>query len=131
MQTNFIYAFSPVASAPTGLTAVQEGPTGIRVSWTPPTPLGNTTGYRIYSSDGSSGYDDIDSSGYYSDGSSGSEDVTGGSTDNLLLTDLQSGATYDICIVGTSDHLPSDIVKYSNVFISLGKHIILSFHLFE
>ena len=81
----------PVASAPTNLTAVQEGPTGIRVSWTPPTPLGDTTGYRIY----------------YSGGSSGSANVSGGSTDNHLLTGLQNGASYTISIVGTSDHLPS------------------------
>ena len=95
---------SPVAPAPTGLTAVQEGPTGIRVSWTPPTPLGDTTGYRIY----------------YSGGSSGSVDVSGGSTDNQLLTALQNGASYTISIVGTSDHLYSNRVEYSNIII-LGK----------
>ena len=65
-------SFLAVASAPTGLTAVQEGPTGIRVSWTPPTPLGDTTGYRIY----------------YSGGSSGSEDISGGSTNSHVLTGL-------------------------------------------
>ena len=95
---------STVASAPTGLTAVQEGPTGIRVSWTPPTPLGDTTGYRIY----------------YSGGSSGSVDVSGGSTHNHLLTGLQNGASYNISIVGTSDNFYSDLVEYSNV-IKLGK----------
>ena len=84
--------YSAVASAPTGLTAVQEGPTSIRVSWTPPTPLGDTTGYRIY----------------YSGGSSGSEDVSGGSTHTQLLTGLQNAATYNISIVGTSNHLHSD-----------------------
>ena len=100
--------YSAVALTPTGLTAVQVGPTGIRVSWTPPTPLEDTTGYRIYYSDGSSGYDDIDSSGYYSDGNSGIVNVTGGSTHNHLLTGLQNGATYNISIVGTSNHLHSD-----------------------
>ena len=74
----FISILPPAASAPTNLMAVQEGPTGIRVSWTPPTPLGDTTGYRIY----------------YSGGSSGSVDVSGGSTDNHLLTGLQNGANY-------------------------------------
>ena len=78
--------------------AVQEGSTGIRVSWTPPTPLGDTTGYRIY----------------YSGGSSGSVNVSGGSTDNHLLTGLQNGANYTISIVGTSEHLPSDRVDYQN-----------------
>ena len=80
-----------MASAPTNLTAVQEGPTGIRVSWTPPTPLGDTTGYMIY----------------YSGGSSGSVDVSGGSTTSHLLTGLPSQSNYSIFIVGTSDHLPS------------------------
>ena len=78
--------------------AVQEGPTGIRVPWTPPTPLGDTTGYRIY----------------YSGGSSGSVDVSGGSADNYLLTVLQNGASYTISIVGTSQHLFSDHVEYPN-----------------
>ena len=78
--------------------AVQEGPTGIRVSWTPPTPLGDTTGYRIY----------------YSGGSSGSVNVSGGSTDNHLLTGLQNGSDYTISIVGTSERLPSDHVDYPN-----------------
>ena len=77
--------------------AAQEGPTGIRVSWTPPTPLGDTTGYRIY----------------YSGGSSGSVDVSGGFTDNHTLTGLQNGASYTISIVGTSDLIPSDRVNYS------------------
>ena len=85
------------ASAPTNLMAVQEGPTGIGVSWTPPTPLGNTTGYRIY----------------YSGGSNSSVDVSGGSRNNSLLSDLQNGANYMISIVGTSDHLPSDLVNVS------------------
>ena len=97
----YFHLLYTVASAPTGLIAVQEGPTGIRVSWTPPTPLGNTTGYRIY----------------YSGGSSSSEDVSGGSTDNHTLTELQSGANYNISIVGTSTHLPSDSVKYPNAIL--------------
>ena len=76
--------------------AVQEGPTSIRVSWSPPTPLGDTTGYRIY-------YSDSDSSD--------SVDVSGGSTDNYLLTSLQNGDSYTISIVATSQHLPSDSVN--------------------
>ena len=71
--------------------AVQEGPTSIQVSWSPPTPLGDTTGYRIY----------------YSGGSSGSVNVSDGSTDNYLLTGLQNGESYDISIVAISQHLPS------------------------
>ena len=102
----FISVLLPAASAPTNLMAVQEGPTGIRVSWTPPTPLGDTTGYRIY----------------YSGGSSGSVDVSGGSTDNHLLTGLQNGASYTISIVGTSEHFFSDRVDYPNS-ITLSKFL--------
>ena len=93
---------SPVASAPTNLMAVQEGLTNVRVSWSPPTPLGDTTGYRIS----------------YSGGSSGSVDVSDGSTNIHTLTGLMNGASYTISIVGTSQYLPSDIVE---VDIGLGE----------
>lgn len=84
--------------------AVQEGPTGIRVSWTPPTPLGDTNRYRIY----------------YSGGSSGSVNVNGGSKDNHLVIDLQNGATYTIFIMGKSKHFPSEHVDFPSS-ISLGE----------
>ena len=74
--------------------AVQEGPTSILVSWSPPIPLGDTTGYRIY----------------YSGGSSGSVDVSDGSTDNYLLTGPQNGESYTISIVAASQHLPSESI---------------------
>ena len=84
--------------------AVQEGPTSIRVSWSPPTPLGDTTGYRIY----------------YSGGSSGSVNVSDGSTDNYLLTGLQNGDTYNISIVGVSQHFTSNAAIVLD--ITLGKN---------
>ena len=85
---------SPGASAPSDVMAVQHGPTSIRVTWTPPTPLGDTTGYRIS----------------YTGGSSGSMDISGGSTDEYTLTGLQSVTTYTISIVGTSQDQPSSAV---------------------
>ena len=81
--------------------AVQEGLTSIRVSWSPPTPLGDTTGYRIY----------------YSGGSSGSVNVSGGSTNNSLLTGLLNGESYTVSIVATSQHLFSDALT-QNVTLS-------------
>ena len=75
---------------------VQEGPTSIRVSWTPSTPLGNTIGYKIY----------------YSGKISGSIDVSGGGANNHLLASLQNGASYTISIVGTSRHFFSEHVDY-------------------
>ena len=95
--------------------AVQKGPTGIQVSWTPPTPLGDTTGYRIY----------------YSGGGSGSVNVSGRSTNNYLLTDLKNGATYTISIVGISEHFFSDSVDYPNsIPLSelFSKYILLELH---
>ena len=71
-------------SPPSDVTAVQDGPTSIRVSWTPPSPLGHTTGYRISYTGG------------------GSVDVDGGNTNSHTLTDLINGQTYTISIVGTS-----------------------------
>ena len=83
--------FPPVTSAPTDLTAVQEGLTSIRVSWT---PSSGATGYTI---------------SYTGGGSSDSVTVSGGSTDERLLTDLVKEASYTISIVATSSQtLPSD-----------------------
>ena len=71
------------ASPPSGVTAVQDGPTSIRVSWSPPSPLGGTTGYRI---------------SYTGGGSSGSVDVDVGSTISHL-TKLNNGDVYTIIVV--------------------------------
>ena len=73
--------------------AVQEGLTSIRVSWTP--------------SSGASGY----TISYTGGGSSDSVTVSGGSTDNYLLTGLVMEATYTISIVATSQHFSSDPVE--------------------
>ena len=100
----FLYVpeHSAGTSAPSGLTAVQDGPTSILVSWSPPDPLGDTTGYRIDYTDGSS---------------SDSVTVIGGSTDNHTLTGLQNGATYTISIIATSQYLPSETVEVMNVHL--------------
>ena len=82
--------------------AVQESPTSIRMAWSPPTPRGDTTGYRIS----------------YSGGSSGSVDVSDGSIDNYLLTGLQNGVSYTISIAGISQHIASEVVEAN---INLGE----------
>ena len=84
--------------------AVQEGSTSIRVSWSPPTPLGDTTGYSIF----------------YSGGSSGSVYVSDGSTDNYLLTGLQNGDSYNISIVSVSQQVTSNAAIVLD--ITLGKN---------
>ena len=75
---------------PSDVTAVQDCLTSIRVTWTPPSPLGNTTGYRISYTGGG--------------GSSGSVDVDGGNTNSHTLMGLTNGETYTILIVATSSY---------------------------
>ena len=65
------------------MTAVQDGPTSITVTWT---PSSDATGYRI----------DYDGGGV-----GGSEELGADST-RLKLTDLTIGETYTISIVATS-----------------------------
>jgi hypothetical protein len=79
------------ASAPTNLTALQKGLTSVQVSWTPPSPLGDTLGYRIN----------------HVSNSSASMEIADGSTDTILLTQLQNRASYSISIIATSKHLSS------------------------
>ena len=93
------------ASPPSDVTAVQDGPTSIRVSWTPPSPLGDTTGYRIH---------------YTSVSDSGNETVSDGSTETHTLTGLVNGETYTISIVATSDNLPSESMT-ADMVVGLGK----------
>ena len=94
------------ASPPSGVTAEPEGPTSIRVSWTPPSPLGDTSGYRIYYT--------------RAGGSSESVDIDGGNTNSRTLMGLTNGETYTISVVGTSSSvLPSPPVSAGDV--ALGK----------
>ena len=102
MYTITIFFPLSVALAPTNIMAVQEDPTSVQVSWTPPTPLGDTTGYRIY----------------YSGGSSGSVNVSDSFTGLYLLDGLCNGASYTMTIVSTSEHLMSDEVE---TIVSLGE----------
>ena len=102
-----------VASPPTDLTAVQAGPTSIDVSWTPPTPLGDITGYIIY---------------YTNDDNTDSVDIDGGSTDEYTLSDLQNGDTYTISIVAiSSSDLPSESVL-ADMTVGLSESNILYYN---
>ena len=84
--------------------AVQEGPRGIRVTWT---PSSGADGYIISYDNGA--------------GNSGSMNVDDGNTNQEDLTGLQNGATYTISIVATSEtSLPSDSVA-ALMTVSLGK----------
>ena len=97
-----------MASPPSEAMAVQTGLTSIRVTWTPPSPLGNTTGYRISYTGGG--------------GSSDSVDVDDGNTNSHTLTGLTNGETYTISIMSTASPslglLPSAPVEAGAVALS-------------
>ena len=103
-----------VASAPTNLTAVQEGPTSIAISWSPPTPLGDTTEYRIFytGANSSSGSVTVSATGssFFSDASGSGDVMDSDLTDNYTLSGLHNGDTYSISVVALSQYLPSDTV---------------------
>ena len=85
-----------VASAPTNLTSeVQSDYTSVVLRWIPPDPLNDTTVYRVFYTGGTS---------------NGTVNVSGGSTNNTTLNDLEKGKMYNISIVGTSEHLFSESV---------------------
>ena len=86
-QNLLLYVYSSVSD----VTAVQDGPTSIRVSWTPSSS--DATGYRIHYTS--------------SRGDSGSEDVSGGHSDSYILTGLVKEDTYTISIMATSHTLSS------------------------
>ena len=88
----------PVAAPPTDLTASRSSSTTVEVSWTSPSPLGDTTGYII-------SYTNLLSE------ATDSVSISGASTDNYMLTGVSSTAEYNISIVGTSQHLPSNSVS--------------------
>ena len=87
------------------MTAFQDGVTSIRVTWTPPSPLGDTTGFRISFTGG---------------GNNDSVDISGGDTNSYTLTGLMEEATYTVSIVGTSQHFPSTTVPVPCGPVTLG-----------
>ena len=97
------YSFYLGTSPPSDVTAIQDGPTSIIVSWS---PSSDATGYRI----------DYDSIG----GDSDSVVIDSGSTDEYTLTGRTNGDTYTISIVASSD-LPSESVL---TVVGLGESVI-------
>ena len=84
------------------MTAVQDGPTSITVSWMQST---DATGYRIH---------------YTSVSDSGNETVSDGSTETHTLTGLMNGVTYTISVAATSNQL-SSVGVAANTSVSLCK----------
>ena len=89
-----------VASAPTDLKAEQVGLTEVRLSWTPPSPLGDTLDYIVsYSYHKSQFSEDIEE---YAGGD--------GSTDKFIVMGFDVGRSYNLTVMGASQHFPSDPV---------------------
>ena len=80
---------------PTGVTAVQSGPTSVNVSWTAPTSGGPVSRYDIY---------------YVANGV---PSTRGGSTTSTsyVLTNLQVGIQYSISVIAVGTCMPSQGVS--------------------
>ena len=93
-----------VAFPPTNLTyEIEDDFTSILLIWAPPSPLGDTTGYRIsYNAVGVS---------------SKSVNISDGTTSKYTLSGLEKVKDYNISIVGTSDHFSSMSVAWGLIAI--------------
>ena len=98
--------FCSGASPPSNVRAVQDGLTSIRMTWTPPSPLGNTTGYEI---------------SYIRRGRIYSVYVYDSNANSHILTRLTNGEFYTINMVGIAslDILPSSPVTAGVVFLGM------------
>ena len=69
--------------------------------WVPPSPLGDTTGYRIsYNAVG---------------GSSNNVNISDGNTSNYILSGLEKGKQYNISIIGLSEHFFSASIAWKPI----------------
>jgi hypothetical protein len=101
-----------VANAPQHISLVQNNESSINVTWDPPNPPGNTTGYKVF----------------YRQGTMiKNKTVTNASSTFTVLNDLQPGRTYNVSVAGLSDHLPSDIVTSAIFLAALPRNIVVNF----
>eukprot|EP00731_Ephydatia_muelleri_P019083 Em0011g1123a len=88
---------------PTGVTAVQSGPTSVSVSWTAPTSGGPVTRYDIY---------------YVTNGGPSTNGSSTTST-SYNLTNLQVGVQYNISVIAVGTSLPSQSANVTRTLIPL------------
>ena len=86
-----MYPYKGPPAPPTGVTAVQSGPTYVSVSWTAPNSGGPVSRYDIY---------------YVANGV---PSTSGGSTTSTsyVLTNLQVGVQYNISVIAVGTCMPS------------------------
>ena len=87
----------PEAPAPTNLTVTHKSLTTIQLTWTPVSPLEDITGYIIYYSHGNI---------------TGSVNVINCSVCNYELDNIHAEVNYNISIVATSQHFPSNVIYF-------------------
>ena len=104
-----MYLYTAPPGPPTGVTAVQSGPTSVSVSWTAPTSGGPVTRYDIY---------------YVANGG---PSTRGGSTisTSYFLTKLQVGVQYNISVIAVGTSLPS---LSANVILTLSECYLKVIH---
>ena len=90
-----------VASAPDSLSLKQDGETTAIVSWTVPTPPGDTTGYRVY---------------YTTDNNMIETSIVDTNSSTITLTSLEPLNEYEISVVGLSEHFSSEPIT-SSIFL--------------
>ena len=91
-----------VASAPDSLSLKQDGETTVIVSWTVPTPPGDTTGYRVY----------------YTTDNMNETSIVDTNSSPITLTSLEPLNKYNISVVGLSEHFSSERIT-SSIFLGL------------
>ena len=94
-----MHVFFTAASKPTDLVLEQVGETTISVSWKAP---GNALSYRLY--------------WVKCNETQGNRTFLNPSTTTAILTDLDSKQCYNVCVVGISEHLPSEPIS-STIFL--------------
>ena len=86
-----MYLYTAPLSPPTGVTAVQSGPTSVSVSWTAPSSGGPVSRYDIY---------------YVANGVPSTSGGSATST-SYVLTNLQVGVQYNISVIAVGTYIPS------------------------
>ena len=103
-----MYLYTAPPGPPTGVTAVQSGPTSVSVSWTAPTSGGPVTRYDIY---------------YVANGGPSTSGDSTNST-SYVLTKLQVGVQYNISVIAVGTSLPS-LSSYMTRTLSESHFIII------
>ena len=90
-----MYLYTAPPGPPTGVTAVQSGPTSVSVSWTVPTSGGPVSRYDIY---------------YVANGVPSTSGGGSTTSTSYVLTNLQVGVQYNISVIAVGTYIPSQAV---------------------